>query len=182
MGAGGSNPFCSTPHSPVSRTYQIIDRNSRVCAQIAIASGPGERRFFAIDVKIVKTYPGWICLGPPEHRSRVKSQLRLRVIRLSIASAGTTYLQLPPRNASNSAWACPTASAPADFRAIRSMPGSRGPRRLRARVFGDEKIVFPVKRMDQAAWRQSARLREVSLTARPAARLLAVLSHQERGM
>ena len=43
VGAGGSNPLCSTIQSLSFRTSRIIDRNPRVCARFAIGSGPGER-------------------------------------------------------------------------------------------------------------------------------------------
>lgn len=40
--AEGSNPTCSIPQSPISGTTRRIAQKTRVCAQFAIAYGPGE--------------------------------------------------------------------------------------------------------------------------------------------
>ena len=64
VGAGGSNPFCSTIQSVSFGTYRRIARNPRACARFAIALGPRERLGRADWGKYGKSYPGSILMGP----------------------------------------------------------------------------------------------------------------------
>jgi len=64
VGAGGSNPVCSTIQSPSSQTYRRIAQNPRVCARITLLVGPGEWLRRRQLPKSPETYPGEILLGP----------------------------------------------------------------------------------------------------------------------